>query len=161
MKQYNKWLSLLIITIISLVLISGCSRVNAYQKGIYGDFKKIVKQWDSYTYKKRVGSISNNEGNISFSKFSGMETLWNIRAGEESSITINYDFEIDKGDFKLVLINPKSGIEILKGSSNGEYEIELMEGKSRIKIVGREAKGKISIVLTSKGDVNIRKAGSD
>jgi len=162
MKRITKLALLLILSMIMISVLNGCSKVSAYQKGIYDNSKAIVKQHDSFFFQKRIGNTGKNESSICFSKFNGMETLWSIKAEDRGSITINYDVEIDKGDFKFVLITPEDDIiNLFEGSSEGEQEIELGEGKSRIKIVGREAKGKMAIALTSEGDVKIRKVDSD
>lgn len=152
----------LILSILVLTTLNGCSKISDYQKGIYDDSKEIVKQHDSFTFKVRIGNSMNNEASIKFSTFNGMETLWSINAKNNGSITLDYDAEIDKGDFKLVLITPDNEIvKIFEGSEEGEKRIDLIEGESRIKIVGKESKGKLTIYIKEEENVKIREVDSD
>lgn len=157
MKRITKVALLLILSIIMITVLNGCSRVSAYQKGIYDKDKEIVKQNDSATFFKRIGNTTNDTLAISFSSFSGMESLWSIKSKGDNTLTIDYDLDLDKGRFKCVLITPDDEvINIFEDEDKDNKTIELPEGKSRIKIVGKEAKGKVAIAIVSMEDVNIQ-----
>ncbi|WP_026477187.1 hypothetical protein [Alkaliphilus transvaalensis] len=128
---------------------------NSKQRAIYDDNSKIVEAFDSYSFQRRLGGNTEEETNITFN-FSGMETLWDITASQESTIQILFDAKISKGRFKVVLISPDMEvINILENTQNGAMELKLSEGASRIKIVGDNTRGDLHLSFANYEDVII------
>lgn len=137
-----------------MFILSGCA-VSEFQKTVYNDDSKIVKQADSYNFRSRVGTTTNEKSEIKFTTFYGMDTLWSIEAKEEAAITVEYELKIEKGNFKIVLIGPDNKvITITDGGKSGKQELKLQKGNSRIKIVGKDAKGQVKMYI--KGDRNLK-----
>lgn len=156
----NKKSLILVGVLLLTLLLSACSS-NGDKKGIYNDNSKIIKEGDSYTYKERKGETTENGCNIEFSSFSGMETIWSIEALKEDKITINFNSKVNKGDFKLVLITTDNEvINILENTQEGNSEVTIKEGKSRIKFVGKATSGSCEISILSK-DEDIKIAAVD
>lgn len=102
-------------------------------KGAYfNDDEFIVSAGDSHSYFKKTGEINDLE----FTNFSGTETVYSTDEAKTITLTINTD--INKGEFKVVFINPENEISIL---TSGEYTYTLDGGLYRIKIVGNKASG--------------------
>lgn len=151
----NKFLTTTLI-LVFLIILGGCSNISSYQKEIYDDDSKISKQGDSYSFALRSGSTNGNETEIKFITFNGMETLFNIDSKEEGTINLDYNSEINSGLFKLVLINPDDEIiNIFEGSQNGSTTVNIKNGKSRLKIVGNDAKGEIKLLIKENGNIKI------
>jgi hypothetical protein len=117
------------------------------RKNIYNNNNKILQDWDSYKYNSRIcTSNSRDETNIKYSGFSGDDTIYILESKEDGEVTFNFDSIVNSGDFKAVLINPQKEMEnIFEGTESGNKTIKLVKGKYRFKIVGRNAKGEISI----------------
>ncbi|WP_147532992.1 hypothetical protein [Bacillus marasmi] len=145
MRKYG----LLVIVFTLLTVLFGCGT----DKGeIYDSDLEIAKEGDSYTFVGRIGNQRKNQVDFRFKKFSGMQSQWLIEAKENSEIKLRYDTEIEKGDFKIVLVTPKQEVtNIAQNTSKGNYKVKTSKGKYRIKIVGRNAKGKIKMDLETKG----------
>ena len=141
---------------------AGCSKVSSYQESIYSDESKIIKEADSYSYIIRTGSTKDNISTIGFKTFNGMETLWTINTEERGTLTIDYDTVIEQGKFKLVLINPNNEVQtILENEQSGTATIEMIKGKSRLKIVGLDARGEIEITLSMSNGVKAKSINHD
>lgn len=144
MKRHNKVFFVFLIFII--ITITGCNSVTNYQNSVFDDEDKIVEDKDSYTYKKRIGKTVENEIDLKFSLFTGIETINRIKVNEEKEIIFTFQSTIDDGDFKVVLITPEDEIiNILEGTSEGTESITLKKGTSKIKLVGKKAKGEVKI----------------
>lgn len=127
-----------------------------YQKSIYNDNTKIVSQADSYTFLTNSSDIDGYTLTESFNKFTGMVTVYELKTDEDSTIKVDFKADISNGDFKIVLIDPNDNvIDILEQSSSVEKEIDIPSGKSRLKIVGYNAKGNITLTLSNDNDVRI------
>ncbi len=153
MKIYRK--TALFSLFFSLVFyLTGCS-ISEFQKSIYNDDSKIVKQADSYSFKSRIGSTTNEKSDIKFATFYGMDTLWSVEAKEETIVNLEYDLKIEKGDFKVILVSPDNKVSTLVyGTKAGQQDLKLQKGSSRIKIVGRDAKGQVKLYM--KGDKGLK-----
>ena len=120
---------------------------------IYDDDSKIALDYDSYSYLSERGENKKNTTNIKFN-FTGMDTRWKIEAEKDAVLTIDYDSKISKGDFKVVIISPQKEVStILDQSASGSKDINIKKGTSRIKIVGKNAKGKLKLKLKYSKDV--------
>lgn len=157
MKNISKRM-LVIIVILTAIIITGCSSAARYQDSIFDDEEKIISDGDSYTYKQRIGNNSKDKLDIKYTSFSGMETIYKITTKEESEITFDFESEVEKGDFKAVLIMPDDQvINIINGAQEGNETLQLKEGTSRLKLVGSKAKGHIKINIKPSKDIEIKK----
>ncbi len=137
MKKHFILLNLFLVT-----LLLGCTNV-AIQKNVFDKEDEIIKQGDSYSYYSRLGTVSENTANLNFKNFYGAETIFTIEDVEILNIEISY--EVSKGRFKVVLIDPNDEITII----NESIVINLLEGMYRIKIVGDDATGNIDMTISS------------
>lgn len=147
MKLRNKViLSICLLSLIGIVFsYSECDE----RKNIYNNNNKIVQDWDSYKYSSRTCTGNyKDETNIKYSGFSGDDTIFILQLKEDGEVTFNFDSIVNSGDFKAVLINPQKEMgNILEGTESGNKTIKLVKGKYRFKIIGRNAKGEISISI--------------
>lgn len=134
----------------------GCSPVVTYQNSIFDDESKIAKVEDSFTYLERQGEVLWKEAKINFTSFSGTDTIFKIKTDREKDIVFNVESTIKSGDFKLVLITSDNKvINIVSGTEEGSKTISLNKGTSRIKLVGKKAKGEIKINIDADEAVEI------
>lgn len=160
MKAYNKWV-LGILIAFAILITAGCSSVARYQNSIFHDQDKIVKEADSYKYLARIsnnGKGNNNEYDVKFTSFSGMDTIYTIKSQGENDVEFTCKSVVEDGEFKAVLITPDDEvIEIVNGTEEVNKTITIKDGLNRIKLVGRKAKGQISIEINAPEDVHIKK----
>lgn len=154
MSKRTLIITILVVFVFSLFFISK-NFIGNMQENIYDDKDKIVSSIDSYTYINRVGSSKNRETELSF-KLTGVETLWTIKSDINTNIDIDYSSNIDSGDLKLVMVSPEDNIiKIFEGSDNGTISVPIIKGKNRIRIVGRDAKGSITIEILADENLKI------
>lgn len=138
----------LIILVLTAIVMTGCTSGSRYQKSVFNDDDKIINGEDSYTYKKRIGNMVKDRIDMKFGTFTGIDTVNKIKAEKDDDIVIKFESKIDKGDFKVVLITPDDKIiNILEGTSEGTKTIPIKKGLNRIRVVGKEAKGKVKIEI--------------
>ena len=129
---------------------------NNNQENMYNNNDKIVQEDNNYTYITYKNPRKNNEIEIQYSGFSGIDTICFLEAKEDTEMTFNYDSTVDKGKFKAVLINPKNEVEtISEGTEQSSKTIKLTKGKYSFKNVGANADGKITISISSNSNVKI------
>lgn len=156
MKKYLNC-SFAILTGMLLLLNSACSGGGSYQKSIYTDDTKISAEGDSYSFKNRVGNTDKNSLSLNISGFYGKQTVWEISAKEDSTVTLVVQDRIDSGRFKLCLIDAKKSVTtITEGSKTDTIMAAVTKGKNYITMVGSNAKGKIKISLSSGNNVSIK-----
>lgn len=152
---------ILLISILILLFTAGC-KGTAYQRRLYDDDKKIVSDGDSYTYGLRSGMTDNNKTTIKFGRFTGMETIYYVEAKNNSKIKIDFNTKIKNGNFKVVFIDTNNNItKILEGTLQGSVDLDVLKGTGRIKFVGRDAAGEISLKIYPADDVEIIKKKDD
>ncbi|WP_157453633.1 hypothetical protein [Clostridium sartagoforme] len=82
-----------------------------------------------------------------------MDTIWSIISENDAMISINFSSDIELGTFKVVLIDPNNNItNILEQSQEGTEVYKVKKGNNRIKIVAKEAKGKLKLDITPEKD---------
>lgn len=152
-------ISKILVLITSLIFVfsaGGCS-VSEYQRNLYKDDSKIISQSDSYNFKNRLGSNSNGKASIKFGTFYGMDTVFTIEASNEAVAMLEIDSKVDSGNFKVVLISPDNKVVILaEGTKSGAQELKLQKGKSRIKIVGNNAKGEVKLNIKDNENIKVK-----
>ena len=132
---------LIILFLCILITLAGCSGINSKQKNIYTNNKQIAEEADTYTYLtylNRIDSIDStekiNQINLEFSKFYGADTLWNIESTGKQEL-----------------------LNLFEGTDEGIIEMDLEEGRYRLKIVGQDAKGKIQIDIGGNTNIELEK----
>ncbi|AIQ17688.1 hypothetical protein H70357_14220 [Paenibacillus sp. FSL H7-0357] len=147
--MYNRGIACCLSVVLAAVVFAGCG-VDQKQKDVYGNNKVIVQSGDSLTYKDRIGEVTAQDAELNFTGFYGSDTLWSIEAAEEGKLGIEFEQDITKGKFKVVLITPEEEtVVIAEGSAEGSVELPLIKGNSRIKIVGNKGKGNANLHLTA------------
>lgn len=116
------------------------SRIN------YDKDELIVLEGDSYTYEDRIGTVEAQRIDLEFRGFYGTETVFSYTVPEDMIVDMKIELSqtVDKGRFKVVLIDPDNNITVL---SNEEL-VSMNSGKYRIKLVGEHAFGVVDIDIT-------------
>lgn len=128
-----------------IVVFSGCHN-KEYE---YNNFKSIMKKEDSYVYNLANINTSKEVSNISFDKFDGRFSLYEISELNNQEVEISYDVNIDEGLFKIVIVSDTKVTTVCEGSDKGIKIFSLSEGKSIIKIIGSKARGKFKLHVNS------------
>ena len=143
-KRWLMLLSLLCVLCAGL-LVYFLSTTTVFNPGqIYDNDRLIVKEKDSYHASNFTCSpfSDNAETNFSFDPFSGSKTAHIFEIGSESNLTYSWNMIVNKGQFKVVLVNTEKQqvIEIMcEGTGTGKNDIYLPPGEYRIKFVGDNA----------------------
>jgi len=118
------------------IMLSSCSMPQ--DKGIYyEDEDFIVQEGDSYSYLTCLGDLSD----MDVRQYSGTQTIFAYNGVSTLNTSVYYD--INMGRLKVVLIDPNNEIIEL----NGEQTFSLLGGLYRIKLIGDNAYGSISVNL--------------
>ena len=156
MKSKSIMICLTLLTVLIAVLGTGCSKINSYQKSIYYDAAKISANGDSYSFVSRNGDFINNNYAISFSGFSGKQTIWKLIAQEDTDLLIDCNIEINRGQFKICLISDAKEVTTLaEGSTTKRKTIHLTEGTNYLALVGIDANGEIDLLLADINQVSV------
>jgi len=128
--------------ILLLFVLGGCMTI-PNSRFLYDNDEQIAAEGDSYTYEDRLGTVENQSVNLEFRGFYGTETVFSYTVPEDMvvNVDINVSKTVTKGRFKVVLIDPENNITELDESLN----IDMSEGKYRIKLVGEHAFGTVDI----------------
>lgn len=123
------------------IFATGCN--NEFARAEYDVTEKIVKTEDRYAKKMSVFNSIEGGYKLTASKFDGRETLWSGKAEENQSMDVKVNFQLSKGQAKLVHIDGEDNlttvIECLPDTSTDDYvtkTVFLTKGKNRFKVVG-------------------------
>lgn len=147
--------TLIYIFLVILAISIGTSCNHYQKKDIFDNNSRIVREGDSYSYKDRIGEIDSSSMDLDISGFYGCDTIWYIESNGDNSISLDYNVELIKGRLKLVIISPENKI-IKSINKTGSYDINLIEGTSRVKIVGDNAKGTINTSIKYENNIVIK-----
>lgn len=138
----------IIVLILLMSLVSGCSPLNSYQAGIYDDDAKIANQGDSYTFGNRLGSIKETGLHLEFGGFYGKQTVKEFQIETQRVIKLKITIKLAGGKFKVVLIDADNDVSILaEGEIDGSYDVPVTQGRNAIVIVGKNASGEVSMLF--------------
>lgn len=152
MKIYKK--SIFVILTMITIWTSGCSLGNNHEQNIPQNKGKIGK---IDTLSEETVEDESNNMKVSFGIIKGPFTLYYITAKEESDIVINFESDIEKGDFKVVLVGADDEIiDIFEGTSKDSKTIAVKEGESRIDIIGEATNGKVDINIEAGKNIEIK-----
>jgi hypothetical protein len=131
-----------ILMILLLFVLGGCMTI-PNSRFLYDNDEQIAAEGDTYTYEDRLGTVENQSVNLEFRGFYGTETVFSYTVPEDMvlNMDITVSKTVDKGRFKVVLIDPENNITELDEYQN----IDMSEGKYRIKLVGEHAFGTVDI----------------
>jgi hypothetical protein len=133
----KKVISVIGVVIIFILAISAAIRYGFKidDKGkLFDDDQYIIAEGTSFSFFSKTGS----DDQLQFEKFSGTYLLDSFADGSE--IEIDLSIQINKGRFKVVLIDPNDQIIDL---TSGINKISTITGEYRIKMVGDNAYGSI------------------
>lgn len=133
-----------ILILLALILFSGCQSTPS-QDSIYDQDNKLIAVGDSFYFTDRLGSVDENQMELTFKRFYGVQTIWIIES-KQDTLTFAIEPNIKSGEFKVILITPDQQIvNLTEISIDGKVEVETELGEYRLKIVGRNAHGTISM----------------
>lgn len=149
----------IVLLLVVLLIISGIIFQMLFSSSSYDDIyennDKIISVADSYSYRNRIGKSENKRTELSF-KLTGMETLWAIKSDYDTDVLVEYSSQIEKGKLKLVLIHPDHSIEtIFEGSGENTVNVPVKTGTNRLKIVGKNATGKIDFKIQTSEEIRV------
>lgn len=154
----NKKTFFIILAVILFSLVIYSFNPKNQFKDIYTDENKICAEYDSYSFYNRTGTTNNKKNHleISYKGFDGMQTIWIIQAQKPCKIEMDFDSEVKRGKFKTVLISPeKRVITMFEQTKKGTRSEDLSKGEYRIKIVGQNAKGHISMTILNNDSMRL------
>ena len=115
----------------------------------YDNEKVLIRDSSSYSYWEKDGVA-----------FTGNDVIWKMDASKAANVECAYNVNISSGKFKIIEITTDKKIKTLwentdGNKANGSFTISLNKGTSRIKIVGKKAKGSLTMTLTPNENVNV------
>lgn len=132
----------IVIAIVAFVsLLTACTLTEKTDD--YNNYNKIVKTTTDITYDTYDGGVEDNNALLRFEGLEGIDTLF-VFTGEET-VTITVYENVHDGKFKVVLVDPYNQVIELHQSTT----LSCVEGQYKVKIVGENASGTISVSLTS------------
>ncbi len=134
-------LKIAIILFALTLLLTACSLGSS--SNTYDNYNKIISTLDEKTYEVYDDYVEDENALLRFKDFKGIDTLF-IFQGEES-ITITVYQNVSGGRFKVVLIDPYDQVIELHET----VTLSCLEGQYRVKIVGEDASGTISVSVSS------------
>lgn len=140
---------------IVVCLITGCA--SNPMAAVYSNDQKIASETNTYNLDNVDQTIEDGHFMASVDKMEGMDTIWVLDAGEDTTLDITYTVSVFSGKMKLVLINSKGEISIIVECDTEMTEpvqrtLNVEKGNSRIKIVAdKNTKFDIDISI-SEGD---------
>lgn len=131
----------IVLVIVLIMLITSLYSCQFSEHGvIYDDQTRWTQIGDTYSF---LGKYFNDQ-EISFKRFSGIYTLERVPSENDFIIVINS--QISSGDFTCFLVTENDKIiELLEE----ENHISASGEKMRLRIVGKDAVGKMSYTITS------------
>ncbi|AZV58284.1 hypothetical protein [Clostridium sp. AWRP] len=148
MKVRNKYTLLIIvlIVIIGFVLMKTVYNNyvnNAKQQVSDIDLKNfdLKNQWAYYTWNSFDDSPKLPK---KFKSFTGTQVLDSVNLKNGNSINLNFESDVKKGKFNIVVIDDKYNIlKVIKANSNGKEKISVtQDGKYKVEMLGKNARGK-------------------
>ncbi len=160
-SQRSKAVGLCLLVLALSGFLTACS-VGEKQRALYDDEGQFVKTGDSYSFFRKNGEIDERQMALSCQRFYGMQTVWEVNAEEEGLLKVNYDCQLKRGKLKVVVITPELDVmHLFEQCGKGSREITLSEGKYVVRIVGKNANGKVSMQLEHGENVSIGVSAND
>lgn len=143
-------------------LLTACAP-DSEKAGIFEDDARIATEGDTFSYAiRKAPTTPENQLDLTYTGFSGMETIWTLTAAVESQAAFAYSSTVSSGDFKVVLIDPEGQVSVLvSGSEEGSQSATLGPGEHRVKVVGRKTDGKIEITISAGKQLHLKRVDDD
>lgn len=135
----------IVLLIITLALISGCSTSKA--ASVYDDETLLVESHDIRKLEDTKEEFSTHEYHTTL-KLEGSATVWTIDSKQQQKLNMEYELQVRSGKAKLILIQPDNHIVLLSekenvegtvsGSSIPADTVTLQTGISRIRLIGKD-----------------------
>ncbi len=150
MKIRNKHTLLVIV----LIVIIGFALMKTVYNNYVNNAKQQVSNIDlkSFDLKNQGAYYTWNSFDDSpklpkkFKSFTGTQILDSVNLKNGDSINLNFESDIKKGNFNIVVIDDKYNIlKVIKANSNGKEKINAkQDGKYKVEMLGKNAGGKAS-----------------
>lgn len=134
----------IILTVLLMLVFSGCSAFEESLAKIYDDNSKIAKS-DSNLTTASVSSSTAAKVTFTAGSFSGVMSL---KSGYiYDGVSVDAAVTVGSGEFKLVLVGSDGNVYLIaEGDFEGDAAVPAPAGKYTIKAVGRKA-GEISVTI--------------
>ena len=87
-----------------------------------------------------------------FQGFNGVETIFELEADHIGFVSVNALGSLRDGDYKVVVVMPDGKVHVLmENDQRSEAVVALKEGVSKLKFVGLDAKGTLSLEVEVHG----------
>ncbi len=140
--------AIIAVFVLMMLVLTGCRYSDPYRIGFYDDNARIAQQGDSYSFTDRLGRTVANELDLTFTSFTGKQTIWLIPAGQDCVLELNVVNEITEGKFKVCLIDPNRQVSVIsEGSQTGTIDLNIAKGENVLTIIGSKASGTIDMTL--------------
>ncbi len=134
-------------TSLILIIASACSSNFSEKIDIYDDMKRIAAEADSYSYRDKAEIREAGYVSVSFSDFCGKETLFHIRGDESYFLQLTMESSINRGNFKICLVDPEGNVEtLLENKKSNIADIRMKKGEYKIVIAGINSSGYVKII---------------
>lgn len=144
--------------VILLILIGGLGILTFYfVSNYYKPYNsQIISKEDKFTTLDFKTNTSTNGCKIKFKDFKGIRTINEISIPENSKVSINCNFELDKGNVEWVLSD--SNFNIIDGindsTSSKTYNIK-NSGNYLLRLISKKASGTGEISIKSDNNIKI------
>jgi hypothetical protein len=111
------------------------------------DNLNYTSEAESYYFYYKSQNNNGYRENIEFKKFDGVYTLSEIKADEGNNITINYTYDLKKGNFGIAILDPDyEVIKVLTSQSEERFSFDAVKsGMFKIRCLGKNASGSAEI----------------
>lgn len=151
----SRTIALCMLLAVIAAVLAGCGP-GAKQRGIYDDESQIVESGDSYSFAERLGGADEGALDLEYAGFYGVQTIWTVSSEQATKLSIEFDSQVRKGKFKLVLVTPEQQlITVLDHEGDGKGEVAISAGDYALKIVGYNASGQIKLQLKAEDEVEL------
>lgn len=136
--------------------LGGCAP--SRHAAIYDDDARICDNADSYTFVNYRGGIDPEGGEVEldFAGFTGKYTLWNLYTDGEAGATLSGEVAVGSEPYRLVMVTPEDDVvEILEGSGTVDEQLELADGRTRLVMLEKNAKGSVALELEASDSAKV------
>ena len=162
MKMWKKYLIAIIVVgiIFSCTACSGLDFLADNLRGgaeqlsnnmAIGKSNALITPYQSFSGSRtsdNVGFAASFEGDVE--SFNGQDILvgnTNVKKNACREITVNYEFDTEKGYCKLIYLNPDLEERVLAEGGKGEITLKLQAGANYIGLIGEDYQGHIQITV--------------
>lgn len=108
-------------------------------RDFYDDERRIKGIANYVTALSFLGSKVGKKGIFKVKYFTGVKTLGHIRQKEDKNLKFRISFHVSEGKAKLVMVNEYGIKTLVENHAEGEMQVFLPKGKTRLRLVGARA----------------------